>query len=112
MDELDVAEPKTKTKSKPKSATKRKPARKTAAAKKSLQPSAEKTALKKRSDTDIQKVANAISQEQRRELIAKAAYLRAEKHGFNTDPVDDWLTAEVEVDKMLNHRNTGITLEA
>lgn len=34
----------------------------------------------------------------RRERIAMAAYLRAEKNGFCTDPVENWLAAEREVD--------------
>ena len=43
-----------------------------------------------------------INQEQRRQLIATAAYLRAEKRGFNGgDPVEDWLQAESEIDTML-----------
>lgn len=43
-----------------------------------------------------------ISQDQRRQLIETAAYLRAEQRGFNGgDPMDDWLQAESEVDAML-----------
>lgn len=35
-------------------------------------------------------------------MIAEAAYLRAEKRGFaGGDPVEDWLTAEREIDKVL-----------
>lgn len=38
----------------------------------------------------------------RHELIAQAAYLRAEKRGFQGgDPVEDWLAAEAEVDARL-----------
>jgi uncharacterized coiled-coil DUF342 family protein len=38
----------------------------------------------------------------RRELIAQAAYLRAEKRGFQGgDPVEDWLAAEAEVEARL-----------
>ena len=39
-----------------------------------------------------------ISEEQRRSMIAEAAYYRAEKRGFQGgDPVADWLAAEREV---------------
>jgi uncharacterized coiled-coil DUF342 family protein len=38
----------------------------------------------------------------RHALIARAAYLRAEKRGFQGgDPVEDWLAAEAEVDTRL-----------
>ena len=44
----------------------------------------------------------ALSAEQRRQMIAEAAYYLAEKRGFQGgDPVDDWLKAEVQVDKNL-----------
>lgn len=44
-----------------------------------------------------------ISQDQRRQLIETAAYLRAEQRGFSGgDPMDDWLQAESEVDAMLS----------
>jgi hypothetical protein len=40
--------------------------------------------------------------EQRKRMIAEAAYFRAEKKGFaSSDPVQDWLTAEEEIDKHL-----------
>jgi hypothetical protein len=38
----------------------------------------------------------------RRQMIAKAAYLRAQQRGFGSgDPLDDWLAAEREVDAQL-----------
>lgn len=41
----------------------------------------------------------------RRQMIAEAAYLRAEKRGFASgDPLDDWLAAEREVDTRLTKR--------
>ena len=41
-------------------------------------------------------------QEQRRRMIATAAYLRAqERHFIDGDPVADWLAAEAEVDQRL-----------
>jgi hypothetical protein len=44
-----------------------------------------------------------ITAEQRRELIAVSAWLRAERRGFGatSDPVQDWLEAEREVDARL-----------
>ena len=37
------------------------------------------------------------------ELVAREAYLRAEKRGFNGgDPVHDWLQAEKDVSEKLN----------
>ena len=45
-----------------------------------------------------------ITPEQRHQLIAEAAYLRAESRGFDAgDPLDDWLQAEQEVDARLTH---------
>lgn len=49
-----------------------------------------------------------ITPEQRRHMIAEAAYLRAESRGFSPgDPVDDWLTAEQEVDAHLTGQAKG-----
>lgn len=46
----------------------------------------------------------------RHQMIAEAAYLRAELRGFTDgDPVDDWLEAEREVDSLLAERATQVT---
>jgi hypothetical protein len=43
-----------------------------------------------------------VSAPRRREMIAEAAYYRAEKRGFTGgDPVADWVAAEAEVDALL-----------
>ncbi|HEY5656204.1 MAG TPA: DUF2934 domain-containing protein, partial [Myxococcota bacterium] len=43
-----------------------------------------------------------INPDLRRQMIAEAAYLRAERRGFGSgDPKDDWLAAEREVDSLL-----------
>jgi len=43
-----------------------------------------------------------LTNEERRRLIALAAYDRAQRTGFGkTDPVEDWLLAEREVDAMM-----------
>ena len=56
----------------------------------------EKKASKKTSQT------GKISDEERRRLIAGAAYHRAEQRSFQDgDPVADWLAAEAEIDKRL-----------
>jgi predicted nucleic acid-binding Zn-ribbon protein len=44
-----------------------------------------------------------IAAEQRQQMIAEAAYLRAEGRGFTDgDPFLDWLDAEREIDALLN----------
>lgn len=44
-----------------------------------------------------------ISQEERRGMIAEAAYYRAKQRGFDPDgQVEDWLEAENLVDEMLS----------
>lgn len=46
----------------------------------------------------------------RHQMIAEAAYLRAETRGFSAgDPIDDWLAAEQEVDSLLTERATQVT---
>jgi len=42
-----------------------------------------------------------MNQEERRKMIEVAAYNRARQRGFTGDPVEDWLEAEKEVDRML-----------
>lgn len=46
----------------------------------------------------VANVATRLSLDERRRLIAEAAYLRAEQRGFaNGNEVDDWLAAEAEI---------------
>ena len=42
-----------------------------------------------------------ISGEERHRMIAKLAYGYAERAGFGSDPLSDWLTAEREIDSLL-----------
>jgi cell division septum initiation protein DivIVA len=43
-----------------------------------------------------------VTAEERQRMIAEAAYFRAERRGFvGGDPVQDWLEAEAEIDRML-----------
>jgi len=47
-------------------------------------------------------VTPSITSEERQRLISLAAYYRAERKGFGkTNPVEDWLLAEREVDAMI-----------
>jgi hypothetical protein len=44
-----------------------------------------------------------VTADQRREMIATAAYLRAEQRGFSGgSEVEDWLAAEAEIDRTLS----------
>lgn len=48
------------------------------------------------------KKGNSISGEERYRMIGEAAYYRAQQRGFvGGDPVQDWLAAEVEIDRQL-----------
>lgn len=47
---------------------------------------------------------NLINGEERHDMIATAAYFRAEQRCFDGDcAMDDWLAAEAEIDAMLYH---------
>lgn len=47
----------------------------------------------------------AISAEERRRMVAEAAYFRAQRRGFRGgDPDRDWIEAEVEIDALLLNR--------
>lgn len=49
-----------------------------------------------------------VSEDERRAMIARAAYLRAEQRGFTSGgEVEDWLAAEAEVDALLRARHSG-----
>jgi len=51
-----------------------------------------------------------VSPEQRQQMIAEAAYLRAEQRGFSLgDPLDDWLAAEQEIDTLLSENVAPVT---
>ncbi|MDA8093313.1 MAG: DUF2934 domain-containing protein [Betaproteobacteria bacterium] len=42
-----------------------------------------------------------VTAERRYQMIAEAAYYRAETRGFAGDSVQDWIEAELYIDKML-----------
>lgn len=49
-----------------------------------------------------------VSEDERRGMIAEAAYLRAERRGFSPGgEEEDWLAAEGEVDALLKARHGG-----
>lgn len=53
-----------------------------------------------------------ITSNQRRQMIAEAAYFRAERRGFNGgDTVRDWCEAEAEIDAELRKRADGELVE-
>ncbi|VAX02461.1 hypothetical protein MNBD_GAMMA19-850 [hydrothermal vent metagenome] len=52
--------------------------------------------------------AQRIDQDYRRRMIAEASYYIAERHGFvNNSPVNDWLEAEVLVDRLIESGEAG-----
>lgn len=106
---------KTRKRAAKKKAAKKKVARKKAAKKKVAKKVAKrvpKKAAKKQGKKVARKTARRpqgsrkkavqVSAESRREMIAIAAYYRAEKRNFQDgDPVADWLTGEKEIDALL-----------
>jgi hypothetical protein len=56
-------------------------------------------------------ISNKVSESQRRQMIAEAAYFRAEKKGFGGDPVADWIEAEVEVDERVRQIENAHLIE-
>jgi hypothetical protein len=60
------------------------------------------TPAKAATKTKARSAAGVISGERRHQLIAEAAYLRAEARGFvGGDPVADWLEAERDIDQRI-----------
>lgn len=49
-----------------------------------------------------------ISEELRRQMIAEAAYFRAQRRGFSSgDELEDWLESEREIDARIGARHDG-----
>lgn len=77
------------------------------AAKPEIGPTITRKAMPKKMTAERAAVAPAPDQpneEQRRGMIAVAAYLRAERRGFNGDPTEDWLAAEAEIEQRFSKR--------
>jgi hypothetical protein len=69
---------------------------------KTASPQGDKTRTRKQASRQEQ-AAPATSLQQRQQMINEAAYYIAQQRGFiGGNPVDDWLTAETEVDKQLS----------
>jgi hypothetical protein len=96
MDELTLADTNTtETEKKPKATKSTKSTAKTSTKRKSTSP---KSPGGKKPKAPIIEISN----EQRLGMIAEAAYYKAQQRGFaGGNPVDDWLTAESEVDALL-----------
>ena len=63
---------------------------------------------RRRKNTHTDQSINASKELDRQEMIATAAYYRAEKRGFSgnaADTLQDWLEAEMEIDNELNMFN-------
>ena len=57
-------------------------------------------------------MASNVSADQRRQMIAEAAYFRAERRGFSGgDAVADWVEAEAEVDQSLRRIDAARLVE-
>ncbi len=54
-----------------------------------------------RKTTAKTKASASFSTDQRESMIREAAYYRAESRGFCSDPQQDWLEAEEEIDRQL-----------
>jgi DUF2934 family protein len=56
---------------------------------------------------------NKVTQDKRRQMIAEAAYFRAERRGFDGgDSLADWIEAEAEVDERLRRIDAAGVLES
>lgn len=76
-----------------------KPAATKAAVKKPA--AASKPAVAKKPAVKAAKAA-VLSDEQRYRMVAEAAYYRAEKNQFKSDPLRDWIDAENDISKLLS----------
>ena len=98
MEETTTANRKTKSAAKT-AAAKTPKATKTATPKASA--SSTSTRTKSASGTKSRLQGSGISSEQRNRMIETAAYYIAERNGFCSNPVDDWLTAENQINQQL-----------
>jgi len=83
-----------------KAVTKKQPVAKKAAAR--------KAAARKKASTGAV-VHRQVTCAERHQMIAEAAYLRAESQGFLSDEREDWLRAEAEVDSLLTRAGVIVT---
>lgn len=90
-----------------KSATAKAAPAKPAAQKSGTPAKAAKPAAKKSDATRKSGNGNSVGTEQRAHYIEVAAFYIAERRGFSSDPVADWLAAEVEIDRLLAEGKLG-----
>lgn len=63
------------------------------------------TGIKSQQKTVVEQTTLSLSPEQRYQMIAEAAYYRAERRGFIIgDTAQDWLDAELEIDRILQQQ--------
>ncbi len=63
------------------------------------------TEMKSKHKTVVEQRAMSVTPEQRYQMIAEAAYYHAERRGFIVgDTAQDWLDAEVEIDRILQQQ--------
>ena len=88
-----------------KSITKKKPtSKKTASTDRSKKPETKQATISGKTATKTT-ATTSVTPEQRQSMIAKTAYLKAERRGFiGGDPEQDWLEAEMEVDASLREK--------
>ena len=70
-------------------------------------PSAAKSiaGMQSQQETFVEQKTMSITPEQRYQMIAEVAYYRAERRGFIIgDTAQDWLDAEVEIDRILQQQ--------
>lgn len=77
-------------------------ARKSASARSSAKAPAPKKNTGAKPSAGSKKVA--VTPDQRYRMIAEAAYFIAEHRSFSGNPAQDWVEAEIEVDRMLNRK--------
>jgi DUF2934 family protein len=66
------------------------------------------TRARRTSKSGIKADSRRVSAEERRQMIEVSAYYRAERRGFTGgSAVDDWLAAEIEVDRLLAMKATS-----
>ena len=64
-----------------------------------------KTTAKTKTTAKSRDKSKPYSDEARRQMIATAAYYRAESRGFKGgSPIEDWLVAETEIDRQISAR--------
>ena len=98
---------KAKVKAPAKATGKVEPATRQAAAKAPVKKAAPKTAAPKATVARAKKV-KTVPQEQRRNYIEMAAYYIAERRGFVPgNPLEDWVQAEAEIDRLLAEGRLG-----